>query len=137
MSTEWKYRIYVITKNKTLGQSLAEMGAAFPDDPNAEENTFVNRLQTSPQGWAVVIPAREDFKQAVDALIEDAAIDDPRLSLLVSRGLNASTWGQAKQNLIINVYQVWLEDGTYVSSPTLAEFCTNNGHTLIETPEAP
>ena len=60
-STEWKYRVYVITKNKLLGQQLAELAAAFPDDPNAEEGTFTDQLRTTPQGWAVVIAARQDF----------------------------------------------------------------------------
>ena len=135
--TKWRWIVFVITKNKELGQALAELAAAFPNDPNAETNTFVDRLQTTPQGWVVALQARANFVDVVVALNEDVDILDPRLDELRNRGLTASTWGQAKQNLIAEIHQVWLEDGTYVPCPTLEEFCTSNGYTLLETPETP
>lgn len=135
--TEWKYRVYVITTNKALGQSLAELAAAFPDDPNAEVNTFEDRLQTSPQGWAVVIPARQEFVDIVNAINEDVGVTDPRLSELRNRGLTASLWGQAKQSLVIEWQQAWFDDGSFVPTQTLEEFCTSKGYTLIVASEEP
>lgn len=137
MTTEWKYRVYVITKNKALGQALAELAAAYPSDQNAEADTFTDQYQTSPQGWAVVIPARQDFVEIVDALNEDVSVNDPRLDELRSRGLTTETWAQAKQNLIIDWIQVWGDDGSYTTPPSLAVFCAANDHALIVAPVDP
>lgn len=130
MITEWKHRVLVICVNKTAGNGLARLAETFQADVQPDDETFTDLITTSPQGWAASIAARDEFVDVVDALNEDAPLSDPRLSVMVSRGLTASLWAQAKTILHMTHYQYWKEDGSQVEEMTLEEFAASKGYTL-------
>lgn len=133
MITEWKYVAIVISVNRSAGNSLASIAAKFPDDPNAELDTFTNGIPLSPQAWVIETSCTQSFVDLIDALNEDASIDDPRLQYLVDRGLTASIWGQAKQTIKATWYQVYQDDGsvTYDES-ALSTWVAANGYSIVE-----
>ena len=128
--TNWKFIVVVITKNKQFGKQLAKLAATFPDDPGSEDLAFEDGYILDPQAWAMLTPATQKFVDAVTALTEDAPLDDPRIAYLASRGLTASLWAQAKNNLAVASYQLWQDDGTYTPQDNfLEDFITAQGYT--------
>lgn len=130
MITEWKYLAVVITTNKTAGKQLAKLAAKFPDDPGSEDGAFEDGYILSPQGWVMQTPCTQAFVDVLDALTSNASIDDPRLAYLQDRGLTASLWGQAKQIIKADWYQMVQDDGTITPQENFLEnFLTAEGYT--------
>lgn len=131
MITEWKHRVLVICVNRNAGNSLARLAETYQADIRPDLETFTDAIKTTPQGWAVSLSARDEFVDIVNAFNEDAPVDDPRLTVMVSRGLTASLWAQAKTILHMTHYQYWKEDGSRVEETTLEDFAVSKGYTLI------
>lgn len=138
MRTKWAFIAVIITDNKEFGKALAKMSAPFPDDPGAEDGAFDDSYILEPEAYVMQTPATQSFIDVLDALIEGADYEDPRLDYLKEegRGLSRSVWGQAKTQLKAAYYRLWQEDGTQTPQANFMEdFLTAEGYTYTLPPE--
>ena len=131
--TDYHYRVLLICTNKDAGNALANLAAAYPNDPGAELGTFVDSRSLSPSGWYAEIPAKSTMYGAISALKDDADYSDNRLAYLRDRGLTAEQWAKAGAIFpVVDVYDTL--DGGY--RPTaMAELAAANGYTIVEVTE--
>lgn len=132
--TAFRWRVQIITTNRTAGEQLAILASPFPNDPNSERGTFTeNGFTLSPQGWALETIATQAFVDVVAALMEGAPLEDPRLAYIVDRGLTASLWGQAKQIIKATWYEAITPEGEWQENPeALTQWITANGYTIAD-----
>lgn len=127
--TEYSNYAILITLNKDVGNALASLAASFPNDPRAEQETFHDGRELSPEAWYAVIPCKQNFASVINSLKERVAYSDPRLAYLIDRGMTLEQWNMS--DAIFPYVEVFVRsevDGTDFVTP----FITSHGYSIVE-----
>jgi hypothetical protein len=129
--TEYIHMAVIICLDKEFGNELAHMARAS-DTEDAERGTFTDARITEPLAYYAEVPCKSSLAGVIQALKEDASIDDERLAYMVQRGLTDETWAHAKSLCFADVYQ-YIVDGQVQRDPAVLEsLAAENGFVIVE-----
>ncbi len=123
--TEWRYKALIITRNKSVGDSMYEMLRAFPNDPLPEESVF--DIELSDGAWATEYSVKLSVKEAIDSL---SAGEYP--ALLQDNGMSNEDIDGIRSIITAECYDLHENDGAYtVKQEALDSFIAEQGYTRV------